>query len=120
MGSDTAVEPTIWACQRWQDVKRLLRGVVRPEKRARPQDACRAIWREVTGRPPWRFPMPRWLFERFVGTDETTMWRWLGANKVDFDTRPTLAIHPGALTVREWLERKQAPSIRRRQGRASA
>jgi len=54
--------------------------------------------------------MPRWLFERFVGTDETTMWRWLGANKVDFDTRPTLAIHPGALTVREWLERKQAPN----------
>jgi hypothetical protein len=48
--------------------------------------------------------MPRWLFERFVGTDQTTMWRWLGANKVDFDTRPTLAIHPGALTVREWLE----------------
>jgi uncharacterized protein YbjT (DUF2867 family) len=61
-------------------------------------DACRAIWREVTGRPPRSFPMPRWLFERFVGTDETTMWRWLGANKVDFDTRPTLAIHPEALT----------------------
>jgi hypothetical protein len=54
--------------------------------------------------------MPRWLFERFAGTDETTMWRWLGANEVDFDTAPTLALHPEALTVREWLERKQAPS----------
>jgi uncharacterized protein YbjT (DUF2867 family) len=43
-------------------------------------DACRAIWREVMGRPPRRFPMPRWLFERFAGTDETTMWRWLGAS----------------------------------------
>jgi uncharacterized protein YbjT (DUF2867 family) len=83
-------------------------------------DACRTVWREVTGRPPRRFPMPRWLFERFAGTDETTMWRWLGANEVDFDTAPTLAIHPGALTVREWLERKQAPSVRRRQGRTSA
>jgi nucleoside-diphosphate-sugar epimerase len=83
-------------------------------------DSCRAIWREVTGRPPRRFPMPRWLFERFAGTDETTMWRWLGANEVDFDTGPTLAIHPEALTVREWLERKQAPSVRRRQGRTSA
>jgi uncharacterized protein YbjT (DUF2867 family) len=72
-------------------------------------DACRAIWREVTGRPPRRFPMPRWLFERFAGTDETTMWRWLGTNEVDFDTGPTLALHPEALTVREWLERKQAP-----------
>ena len=83
-------------------------------------DSCRAIWREVTGRPPRRFPMPRWLFERFAGTDETTMWRWLSANEVDFDTGPTLAIHPEALTVREWLDRRQAASVRRRRGRASA
>jgi uncharacterized protein YbjT (DUF2867 family) len=83
-------------------------------------DACRAIWREVTGRPPRQFPMPRRLFERFVGTDETTMWRWLGANKVNFDTRPTLAIHPEALTVREWLEQKKAPVGPRRQGSTSA
>ena len=72
-------------------------------------EACRAIWREVTGRPPRRFPMPLWLFERFVGTDETTMWRWLRANEIDLDTAPTLAIHPEALTVREWLVRKKAP-----------
>jgi hypothetical protein len=83
-------------------------------------DACRVIWREVAGRPPRGFPMPQWLFERFVGTDETTMWRWLRANEVDLDTAPTLAIHPGALTVREWLGRKQAPASPRRQGRASA
>ena len=83
-------------------------------------DACRAIWREVTGRPPRQFPMPRWLFERFSGTDETTMWRWLGANEVDFDTRPTLAIHPEALTVRQWLERKKASVSPRRQGGTSA
>ena len=83
-------------------------------------DDCRVIWREVTGRPPQRFPMPVRLFERFVGTDETTMWRWLRANEIDLDTAPTLAIHPEALTVREWLKRKQAPSVRRRQGRASA
>ena len=83
-------------------------------------DACRVIWREVTGRPPRQFPMPRWLFERFAGTDETTMWRWLGANEVDFATGPTLAIHPEALTVREWLGRKKAPVDPRRQGTASA
>jgi uncharacterized protein YbjT (DUF2867 family) len=70
--------------------------------------ACRGVWREVTGRPPRRLPMPLWLFERFVGTDETTMWRWLRANDIDLDTAPTLAIHPQALTVREWLEREQA------------
>jgi uncharacterized protein YbjT (DUF2867 family) len=83
-------------------------------------DACRAIWREVTGRPPRRFPMPRWLFERFAGTDETTMWRWLGTNDVDFDTAPTLTILPEALTVREWLVRKEAAASPGRQGRASA
>jgi uncharacterized protein YbjT (DUF2867 family) len=76
-------------------------------------DACRAIWREVTGKPPRRFPMPRWLFERFVGTDETTMWQWLRANEIDLDTAPTLAIHPEALTVREWLSRKQATGVSR-------
>jgi uncharacterized protein YbjT (DUF2867 family) len=83
-------------------------------------DDCRAIWREVTGKPPRRFPMPLWMFERFVGTDETTMWRWLRANKIDLDTAPTLAIHPEALTVREWLRQKKATGVPRRPGRASA
>jgi uncharacterized protein YbjT (DUF2867 family) len=83
-------------------------------------DECRTIWRDVTGRSPRRFPMPVWLFERFVGTDETTMWRWLGTNEVDFDTAPTLTIHPEALTVREWLGRKKFPVAPGRRGRASA
>lgn len=64
---------------------------------------CRNVWREVTGRPPRRFPMPVWLFERFTGTDETTMWKWLGANDMPFDTETTRSIHPGARTVRDWL-----------------
>lgn len=66
---------------------------------------CRKIWSDVTGRVPRRFPMPVWLFERFSGTDETTMWRWLRTNHVDLDTGPTRKIHPEALTVREWLVR---------------
>ncbi len=66
-------------------------------------EQCRAIWREVTGRAPRRFPMPEWLFERFSGSDETTMWKWLHDNDLEFDTGPTREIHPGALTVREWL-----------------
>src|SRR5919107_1899365 len=39
---------------------------------------CKAIWAEVMGRAPRRFAMPVWLFERFVSTDLTTMWRWVG------------------------------------------
>jgi uncharacterized protein YbjT (DUF2867 family) len=64
---------------------------------------CRAIWRDVTGKAPRRFPMPVWLFERFSGTDETTMWRWLRDHHVDLDTGLTLEIHPDAQTLRSWL-----------------
>lgn len=68
-------------------------------------EECRAIWREVTGRAPRGVPMPTWLFERFVGTDLTTMWRWLRTERFDMSTATTREILPKALTVREWLER---------------
>lgn len=50
---------------------------------------CRETWRSVTGRPPRRFPMPVWLFERFAGTDLTTMWRWLRTARFELDPAPT-------------------------------
>lgn len=64
---------------------------------------CREIYREVTGRYPSRFPMPLFLFEKFVGKDVATMWRWLRTNPVSLDTGQTRQIHPAALTVRDWL-----------------
>ena len=73
-------------------------------------EECRAIWHEVTGRAPRRFPMPIWLFERFSGTDETTMWRWLHDHDVAFDTAPTREIHPEALTVNQWVAARKAAS----------
>jgi uncharacterized protein YbjT (DUF2867 family) len=83
-------------------------------------DECRGIWREVVGRGPRRFPMPTWLFERFVGTDETTMWRWLRSNEIDLDPGPARAIRPNALSVREWLRRTRgAASGSKRQGRGA-
>ena len=69
-------------------------------------EECRAIWREVMGKKPSRFPMPIWLFQRFVGTDLTTMWRWLRTGEIDFDTEPTLAIHPEALRIEAWIRRQ--------------
>lgn len=51
--------------------------------------------------------MPQWLFERFVGLDETTMWRWLRDNEVDLDTRTARDVHPGAVTVHEWVLRRR-------------
>jgi uncharacterized protein YbjT (DUF2867 family) len=64
---------------------------------------CREIYREVKGRNPPRFPMPLFLFRRFVGDDVLAMWRWLRANPVDLDTGPTFEVHPGAMDVRTYL-----------------
>jgi hypothetical protein len=50
--------------------------------------------------------MPVWLFERIAGhagEDLPRMWRWLRDGTVPEDVQPTRDIHPGALTVHEWL-----------------
>jgi uncharacterized protein YbjT (DUF2867 family) len=72
-------------------------------------DQCRAIWREVTGRQPRRVPMPVWMFERFVGSDLPTMWRWLRTGHVEIDLTTTRAILPDVLDVRAWLEQVRPP-----------
>lgn len=66
---------------------------------------CRDIWRRITGRSPRSFPMPVWLFERFVGTDLTTMWKWLRTKDVPVDPAETRRLLPSAATVEEWLRR---------------
>jgi uncharacterized protein YbjT (DUF2867 family) len=73
---------------------------------------CREIWRRVMGRPPRRFPMPVWVFERMMGTDLTTMWRWLAAANVQFDTTVTREILPSARTVEQWLtDHRAGPGV---------
>lgn len=73
-------------------------------------DACRDIYRAAAGKAPPYFPMPLGLFRRFgfAGQDLPVMWGWLRSGAVDLDTQPTRAIHPQALTVREWLARQAA------------
>lgn len=73
---------------------------------------CRAIWRRVTGRKPRRFPLPVWLFERFVGSDLTRMWRWLATHEVDADPTGTRARYPGVTTVEEFIRRRARPRSR--------
>ena len=70
---------------------------------------CRATYREVLGKNPSSFPMPVWLFKRFgfVGRDLSAMWSWLRKGTIALDTAPTRAIHPEALTVRDWLSRQK-------------
>lgn len=67
-------------------------------------DQCRALWKERTGHRPRSFPMPVRLFERFVGTDLTTMWRWLRTEEFDMTTAATRQLLPQGRTVRQWLE----------------
>jgi hypothetical protein len=59
------------------------------------------------GRNPRTVPVPTWVFDRFTRRDLTTMWRWLRANHDEFDTAPTRAALPTALTVPEWLTRQR-------------
>lgn len=76
-------------------------------------EQCRALYREVMGRTPPRFPLPVWLFRRFgfVGTDLTAMWRWLRMATIDLDPTATHTIYPDALTVRAWLVRHKAARL---------
>jgi uncharacterized protein YbjT (DUF2867 family) len=73
-------------------------------------DDCRRIYREVAGKNPPRFPLPPAVFSRFgfVGKDLSTMWRWLSAKAPNVDPKETREIHPGALTVKDWLGRQMA------------
>lgn len=71
---------------------------------------CRALWRAITGRRPREWPMPVWMFERIVGPDLPTMWRWLRSGDVDLGTAGTFEILPTASSLREWLSRKRSHS----------
>jgi uncharacterized protein YbjT (DUF2867 family) len=66
---------------------------------------CRSSYEQVRGKAPSTFPMPMFLFQRFVGKDIPNMWRWLKDHPVDLDTSATRKIHPEAMTVKEWLGR---------------
>lgn len=69
---------------------------------------CRAVWRSVSGRPPRRFPMPVWLFERFVGEDLPRMWRWLATHEVGADVDRTRSLLPTVATVDDFVRRRRA------------
>ena len=112
MGSD---RPIPWICvddlgaiaaQAFADPDRFIGEDIKVASEVRSIAECRAIWREVVGRSPRRFPMPVWMFERFAGTDLTAMWRWLRDGHFDIDPSETHKILPTVSTVREWLTQR--------------
>jgi hypothetical protein len=67
---------------------------------------ARLIYRDVMGKTPAGFPMPVWLFKRFVGSDLITMWEWLRTGEIDLGTETSRSIHPGVLGVEAWLKQE--------------
>jgi uncharacterized protein YbjT (DUF2867 family) len=96
------------AAMAFADPKRFVGQDIKLASDVRSLDEARAIYGEVMGKAPRRFPMPVWLFDRIVGKDLTTMWRWLRTNDIDLDTGPTRAILPQAATVESWLRGQRA------------
>jgi uncharacterized protein YbjT (DUF2867 family) len=97
----------------FSDAERFVGQTIPLASDVKPLDETREIWADVYGKPPSKFPMPVFIFQRiagFAGKDLPTMWRWLRTNSIPEDTEPTRAIHPGALTLRQWMERKRAES----------
>ena len=68
--------------------------------------SCRSAWRSATGRRPRRVPVPVALFERMVGADLVSMWRWLATGDVQPDLELTRTLVPAASTVEAFLERR--------------
>jgi uncharacterized protein YbjT (DUF2867 family) len=125
MGTDT---PLPWICvddlgaiaaRAFAEPDRFIGVDLRLAADIRSISQCRDIWRDITGRPPRRLPMPVWMFERFVGTDLTTMWRWLRTAHIDADPAQTRTLLPTASTVREWLIRRHSTTKPRRALRSS-
>jgi uncharacterized protein YbjT (DUF2867 family) len=77
---------------------------------AQPLSQCHSLYSEIMGKAAPKVPIPSWLFQRFgfVGRDLTTMWRWLRTGEIDLDSATTRAIHPYALTLRDWLSKRKA------------
>jgi uncharacterized protein YbjT (DUF2867 family) len=73
-------------------------------------EACRAIFRQVTDKKPFRIPFPVILFEKMVGKEMVDMWRW-AVDWIEEEGRDGLwamvessrQLHPGIKSVETWL-----------------
>jgi uncharacterized protein YbjT (DUF2867 family) len=101
------------AAQAFADPERFIGQELRLASDVQTLDACRAIYRQVTGQDAPRFPMPAWMFKRlgFVGRDLTLMWDWLRRETFDLDTTTTRTLHPQAATVQSWLAQQHSRPV---------
>jgi hypothetical protein len=70
----------------------------------------RALYRQLLGKKPPHFPMPKFIFRRFTGDDPLIMWNYLRTAVLDVTPDTTLAILPEAQTIRTWLRQQKKKS----------
>lgn len=82
-------------------------------------EACRATFKQVTGKKPFRIPFPVMLFEKMVGEEMVAMWRWAvdwieeqGRDGLWSMVESSRQLHPEIRSVETWLRR-----VHRRQGK---
>ena len=76
---------------------------------------CRDIYAAVTGKKPFRVPLPVWLFRKMAGDELIVMWRWMldwiadqGPQGLDAIREASRAVCPDMLDVASWLKRRVA------------
>jgi uncharacterized protein YbjT (DUF2867 family) len=94
------------AAKAFADPERFIGQTIRLASDVKSIEECRTLYRDAMGKTPSRFPMPIWMFKRFVGTDLITMWEWLRTGEIDLSTETTRAIHPEAMSVEQWLSKQ--------------
>jgi uncharacterized protein YbjT (DUF2867 family) len=69
---------------------------------------ARDLFATITGRPPRGLALPVWLFRRMVGDELVQMWTFIRERGSNLKLDPTFlrSVHPGALTVEQWLRIK--------------
>lgn len=72
--------------------------------------ACRALFKQVTGKKPFGVPLPAVLFQKMAGAEMVQMWRWMvdwiekeGPESLWADVEASRQVYPEIHGVEEWL-----------------
>lgn len=74
--------------------------------------SCRTLFKQVTGKTPFRVPLPAFLFKKMIGEEMVDMWGWLvawveklGPQALYADVEASRRVHPQIQSVETWLRR---------------
>lgn len=77
-------------------------------------EQCRAIFTSIDGRPPFRVPLPPWLFGKMAEEDFVLMWEWMVDYLAELGPQGLLEIveksqdvNPELLDMETWLIKRR-------------